>query len=419
MAYEINCLDIGTTKITLLSGSVTERDIQFRGAITLPSKGIRKGLIIDMEEVVSSIKRTVKEAEERFNQRINSVITAISGNFIEIFESYGAVRIQGEKVSEKDIENALESASSVYIPLDRELLHVIPFEFIIDGESGIKNPLGMKAFRLEVKVQIITAKIHSVDNLIGACEQAGLKVEDIIFKPVALRRAVLSEDEIEEGVLLIDLGGGTTDIALFKDRRVIHTASIPVGGNHITNDLAIGLKIPVHEAEVLKIKYGSAIIRNSSEEIWVDSLRTKRSVPLRLIDEIISARVQEMLSLIKASFEETKNIDGISGIVITGGSSILNGLDTFAESFLGMPARIGYPDKLTFSGLSSSMLGPQNSLALGLLGIGSEMIRKNYRRRFLIRGILERLKNIGLKTIERPLSTLRIKKIPFNGGAYV
>lgn len=409
---EINCLDIGTTKIMLLSGRFRESEIALTGAITVQSKGIRKGLIIDMEEAASSIKRAIKEMEERFHQKISSVVTGFSGGSIEIFESYGAVATGGRRISERDIENAIESASSVYIPLDRELLHVIPVEYVIDGEHGIRNPIGMKGFRLEARVQIITAPVNLVENFIGVCEQAGLKVEDIIFKPVAIEKAVLKEEEIEEGVLLIEIGGGMTDIAVFKDRRLIHAESIPVGGNHITNDLAIGLRIPVSEAEKIKIKYGSAIMRNSSEEIEIDALRTRRQIPLRLIDEIIHARVEEMLSLIKGSLEKIKDregIDGVCGAVLTGGSSSLNGLDILFESLMGLPVRIGYPDRFRISGLSPSLLSPQNSLAIGLLHITSEKLRRVYKKRFLIKGMQERLM-IALRIPGKVLSNFGMKK---------
>lgn len=411
---EINCLDIGTTKITLLSGRLRENDTVLRGIVTVQSKGIRKGLIVDMEEAALSVKRAVKELKERFHLNIDSVVIAVSGSSIEIFESYGAVATGGRKISERDIENAIESASSVYIPLERELLHVIPVEFVIDGEQGIRNPLGMKGYRLEARVQIITAPVVPVENLIGVCEQAGLKVAGIIFKPIAIKRAVLKEEEIEEGVLLLEIGGGTTDMAVFKDGRLIHTETLSVGGNHITNDIAIALRIPVSEAEAIKIKYGSAIMRDSSEEIEIDSLRTKRRIPLRLIDEIIHARIQEILSLIKDSLKKTKNrdtIDGIFGAVLTGGSSFLNGLDILIESFMGIPARIGYPDRFRISGLSPSLLSPQNSLVIGLLSMSSESLRKTGRKGFLIKEIMDRIKEIGVSIPARVFSDLRLKKI--------
>ncbi len=386
MAHEINCLDIGTTKINLLTGRLTASGPELKGLITVPSKGIRKGVIIDMQEASSSIKDAIKEAEKRYSIRVDSVITAISGSSIQIIESYGATGIGGKKIRDKDVENAINSAGSVYIPLDRELLHIIPVEFSLDGESGIKNPLGMKGFRLEVKVQIITALVNHLENLSGACEQAGLRIKEFIFKPFALQRAILKDEEIEGGVLLVDIGGGTTDISIFKDRRLISTETIPVGGNHITNDLAIGLKIPVQEAERLKIKYGSAVLRNSPDEIEIDSLRNKRTVSLGIVEEIIYARAEELISLIKDSM---KGLPGLCGTVITGGSSLLNGLDSLIESLLGMPVRIGYPEGFRASPVLSGMFIPQNSLVFGLWKMATERKRSDKNWRYRIEDLIE------------------------------
>lgn len=407
MAYEITCLDIGTSKINLLTGRLTANGPELKGLITVPSKGIRKGLVIDMAEASSSIKDAIKEAEKRYSVRVDSVMTAISGSSIHVIESYGATGTGGKKITDRDIENAINSAGSVYIPLDRELLHVIPVEFSLDGESGIKNPLGMKGFRLEVKVQIITALINHLENLSGCCEQAGLGIKEFIFKPFALQRAILKDEEMEEGVLLVDIGGGTTDISVFKDRRLLTTGTIPVGGNHITNDLAIGLKIPVQEAERVKIKYGSAVLRNSSEEIEIDSLRNRRAVSLGIIEEIIYARCEELISLIKDSM---KGLPGLCGAVITGGSSVLNGLDSLIESLIGMPVRIGYPEGFRGPGISSGLSGPQNSLVFGLWKIATETMRSDKNWKCLLEDLIQRAKGI-LNTPRKLVADFKTKKV--------
>ncbi len=407
MAYEITCLDIGTSKINLLTGRLTASGPELKGLITVPSKGIRKGLVIDMAEASSSIKDAIKEAEKRYSVRVDSVMTAISGSSIQVIESYGATGTGGKKITDRDIENAINSAGSVYIPLDRELLHVIPVEFSLDGESGIKNPLGMKGFRLEVKVQIITALINHLENLSGCCEQAGLGIKEFIFKPFALQRAILKDEEVEEGVLLVDIGGGTTDISVFKDRRLLTTGTIPVGGNHITNDLAIGLKIPVQEAEKVKIKYGSAVLRNSSEEIEIDSLRNRRAVSLGIIEEIIYARAEELISLIKDSM---KGLPGLCGAVITGGSSVLNGLDSLIESLIGMPVRIGYPEGFRGPGISSGLSGPQNSLVFGLWKIATEAMRSDKNWKCLLEDLIQRAKGI-LNTPRKLVADIKTKKV--------
>ncbi|MFN3739126.1 MAG: cell division protein FtsA [Thermodesulfovibrionales bacterium] len=407
MAHEINCLDIGTSKVNLLTGRLTASGPELKGFITVPSRGIRKGLIIDMTEASSSIKDAIKEAEKRYSVRVDSVVTAISGSSIQIIESYGATGTGGKKITERDIQNAISSADSVYIPLDREVLHVIPVEFFLDGESGIKNPLGMKGFRLEVKVQIITALINPLENLSACCEQAGLRIKEFIFKPIALQKAILKDEEIEEGVLLVDIGGGTTDISVFKDRRLLFTKTITVGGNHITNDLAIGLKIPVQEAERLKIKYGSAVLRNSSDEIEIDSLRNRRTISLGIIEEIIYARSEELISLIKDSI---KGLPGLCGVVITGGSSVLNGLDNLIESLLGMPVRIGCPEGFRGPSISSAQPGPQDSLVFGLWKVAIEGMKPDKNWKYLIGDLIKKAKVI-LNTPRKLVSELRTKRV--------
>lgn len=348
MAEPIACLDIGTTKIGLLVAKPSQGGPEVLSLVSGPSRGIRKGKIIDMAQASLSIKKAVVSAENILRSkgskfRITSVITGISGDSA-VVESSGATGIGGRAVKEKDIDDAIKSAGSVYIPVEREILHAIAVDFSLDGEPGIRNPVGLKGYRLEARVQIITVPHIEIENISACLKGAGLRMEQVIFQGLATARAVLKEEEMEEGVLLIDIGGGTSEVIVIKGGRLLHSARLPVGGNHITNDLAIGLKVPLQEAERIKIKYGSATVRNSSEEIEIDISRSRRRIYLRIVDEIISQRAEEIVSLIERELSDIRS----SGIVIphaviTGGGSLLQGLDLLFESHMGIPVRIGYP----------------------------------------------------------------------------
>lgn len=412
MGKIVACLDMGTSKISLLA--VSPAGGRFFGTIvTVPSKGIRKGTIIDMERAALSVRNAVTLAEEKLraqglNQKIKSVITGISSDSVSIIESYGAAGIGGKQIKEEHIDHVINSAGSVYIPLDRELIHILPVEFTLDGESGIRNPVGLKGFRLEAKVQILTAPEIQIENIATCLENAGLKIEDLVFKPLATARSVLKEQEMEDGVLLLDIGGGNTELIVFKNERICHVATIPVGGNHITNDIAIGLKIPVDEAEKVKIKYGSAIIRGSSQlflvsqkmgdfggtppslpmgnvqtkdtEIEIDVSRTKRKISVRNIEEIVYPRCEELACLVRDEISKIPEYQrNISGAVLTGGTSLLRGLDALFESYLGMPVRIGYPSKLGLNEQIDQIIQKEPSLSsvAGLMRMARTLLRQD------------------------------------------
>lgn len=335
-------LDVGTTKICAIVGKAESNRLNILTVSSHPSTGLRKGVVVDIDSTTDSIKRVISDAEKNIGKGIQSIVVGIAGSHIKTFLSYGAVGIKRGVVSPEDIERAIDSASAAYVPLDREILHVVPSDFIIDGRSGIKNPIGMAGSRLETRVHIITGAVTSVQNLLMCCENAGLKVEDIILEPLASAEAVLSEYEMQTGIALVDIGGGTTDIAVYKDGWLKHTAILGIGGNHFTNDIAVGLDIALSEAEAIKKRYGLAM----TYEDTVDIGKIKGITPMRLSD-IVQSRAEELLELVRNELcSVCESGISVSGVVLTGGSSLMRGLKTIAESVLGMPVRIGYPKTL-------------------------------------------------------------------------
>ncbi len=339
-------LDIGTTKICAVVGEVVDGNLEFLGVSLSPSSGLRKGVVVNIDATVESIKNALKEAEASAGVEIHSVYVGISGGHIKGFESYGAVGIRGKEVSHIDVDRVLESARAVYVPLDREVLHVIPTGYIVDGQNGIKDPVGMFGVRLEANVYIITGAVTSIQNLIKCCEKTGVGVKDLVFEPFASAEAILTDYERDLGVAVVDIGGGTTDITIFKDGCLRHSSVLAVGGNHFTNDIAIGLRISVAEAERIKRKFGSAIASTVSETEEIDIIQAEkeRKILRRHLAEIIQPRTVELLNLIK---EELKSVSGYdiasSGVVLTGGGSLLQGFDRIAEIVLELPVRIGFP----------------------------------------------------------------------------
>ena len=371
-------VDVGTTKICALVGEVMEDRMDILSIGLSPSTGLRKGVVINIESTVDSIKKAVKEAEALAGFAIKSVYVGIAGGHIKGFESYGAIGIRGKEVRQQDVERVINSASVVYVPLDREVLHVIPMEFILDGQDGIKDPVGMSGVRLEVKVHIVTGAVSSVQNLLKCCEKAGLEVIDIVLEPIASAEAVLTEDEKDLGVALVDIGGGTTDIAIYRDGSLRHTAVLALGGNHFTNDIAIGLRIPMQEAERVKKKYGCAVtgMIDAAEEMDITGAdRQVRKIPRRYIAEIIQPRCEELSELIKREIENIPAEEiGLSGVVLTGGASLLQGLDRIMEAGLSLPVRIGMPEGIKtmhVSQMQNSVSNPMYSTGVGLILYGS------------------------------------------------
>jgi len=371
-------LDIGTTKICCIVGEVHERGpnpvIDIIGIGTAPSVGLRKGVVINIDATVESIAKAVEEAELMAGVEISNVYTGIAGGHIKSFNSTGVVAVKDKEINENDVQRCIDAAKAVAIPLDREVIHIMPQEFIIDGQDGIRDPIGMTGMRLEGKVHIVTGAVSSAQNIIKCANRAGLNVQEICLEPIASSAAVLGEDEKDLGVLLIDIGGGTSDIAIFKNGAIVHTGVLAVGGNHLTNDIAVGLRTPQAEAEKLKIAHGCALasLVRPDETVEVAGVggRKSRLVPRRLLAEIIEPRVEEIFSLIHREVIQSGHGDALSGgIVITGGSSLLEGMPEMAEFVFEMPVKRGIPQGI--GGLRDVVSSPKFATGVGLLKYGA------------------------------------------------
>ncbi len=388
-------LDVGTTKVCAIVGQVMEEGrMEVLALGSAPSNGLRKGIVVNIESTVESIVKAIEDVSNTSSVEINSVYVGVAGGHIKSFESYGAIGIKGREVSRADLERALDAAKAVYVPLDREVLHVIPKEYVVDDQEGIINPIGMTGVRLEAKVQIVTGSVSAVQNLIRCCEKAQLQVVDIVLEPLASSLATLKEDEMKQGVVMIDIGGGTTDLAFYKKGSLAYTSVIAIGGNHITNDIAIGLRLPVDEAERVKMAYGAVLPPGStdSEEIGIMVAgRERKTIPRSYLYEIISPRCEELLELIKAELKKCGAYEeAIYGVVLTGGASQLKGLDRMAEAVLGLPVRVGCPENIY--GLGDTVADPKYSTGVGLLMYGAQNEAQPVITGDMFGGILKRMK---------------------------
>jgi cell division protein FtsA len=374
-------LDIGTTKICCIVGEIPPDggDIDVIGIGIQPSRGLRKGVVINIDATVASIRRAVEEAELMAGCEITTVYAGIAGGHIRGINSQGVVAVKEKEVMAGDIARVLDAARAINIPQDREILHVLPQEYIIDEQDGIREPLGMSGVRLEAKVHIVTAAVSSAQNIIKCCGKTGLSVADIVLEPLASAEAVLADEERELGVALVDIGGGTTDVAIFSAGAIQHTSVIPLGGNHLTNDIAVGLRTPMHEAERIKIKYGSAqtALLDKDETIEVPSVggRPPRVLSRRILSEIVEPRVEEIFQLVHREIQKAGQEDLLaSGVVLTGGSTLLHGMPELAEEVLGLPVRRGLPRGV--GGLIDVVKSPQHATAVGLLHYGAKQSRE-------------------------------------------
>jgi cell division protein FtsA len=381
-------LDIGTTKICVIVADRTENGIDVVGIGTHPSRGLRKGVVVDIDATVDSIKHAVEEAELMADCEITSVFAGIAGGHIRGFNSHGVVAVKDREVREGDVKRVIDAAKAVAIPMDREVIHVIPQEFIIDDQDGIREPLGMSGVRLEAKIHIVTAAVTSAQNIVKCANKAGLNVIDIVLEPLASAEACLAEDERELGVCLIDMGGGTTDLAVFADGAIKHTSVLGLGGYHISNDIAVGLRTPFEEAERIKKKFGVAAARflTSDDVISVPSVggRRPRQVSRKILCEIIEPRVDEILSLARQTLVKAGLEDRIpSGVVLTGGCSALEGLQELAEEIFEAPVRQGIPTRI--GGLQDVVRSPMYATGVGLTLFGAVQTRGASHTRFRIR----------------------------------
>jgi len=381
-------LDIGTTKICAIVAERTEKGLDVVGLGTHPSRGLRKGVVVDMDATVDSIKRAVEEAELMADCEITSVYAGIAGGHIRSFNSDGIVAVKDREVRDSDVRRVIDAAKAVAIPMDREVIHVIPQEFVIDDQEGIREPVGMSGVRLEARVHIVTAAVTSAQNIVRCANKAGLNVVDTILEPLASAEAVLSEDERGLGVCLIDIGGGTTDLAIFSDDAIKHTSVLALGGHHISNDIAVGLRTPFEEAERIKKKFGvaSARLLTSDDVITVPSVggRRPREVSRKILCEIIEPRVDEILTLARQELVKANLIDKIpSGVVLTGGCSALAGITELAEEVFEAPVRRGIP--MHVGGLQDVVRSPMYATGVGLVLFGFSQTHGRLQSRFRIR----------------------------------
>ncbi|MFH1992019.1 MAG: cell division protein FtsA [Pseudomonadota bacterium] len=378
-------LDIGTTKICAVVGEVSERDLNIIGIGTHPSIGLRKGVVVNIESTVESIQKAIAEAELMAGCEISSVYAGIAGGHITGFNSRGIIAIKGPEVTKHDVGRVIDAARAVAIPMDREVIHVLPQEFIVDDQDGIQNPVGMSGVRLEAKIHIVTGAVTSAHNIVKCANRSGLDVCDIVLESLASAEAVLTEEEKDLGTALLDLGGGTTDLAIFSGKNIKHTFVLSLGGNNLTNDIAIGLRAPHTEAEKIKTKYGSCLSRNigGEETIEVPGMggRNSRKLPRQILGEILEPRMEEIFTLIKREIYRAglENLIA-SGVVLTGGSSLLDGSVEVAESIFNLPTRLGKPQGIT--GLVDVVNNPMYATAVGLVLYGARtMPEKKFRIR--------------------------------------
>jgi len=370
-------LDVGTTKICAVVGEAKDGSIEIIGIGSSPSRGLKKGVVVNIESAVESIRNAVQEAEMMSGIEIKSVYAGTTGRHIKSISSSGVVAVKDKEIDQSEVERVVNAARAVAIPFDREILHVIPSSFTVNGQNGISDPRGMEGIRLEADVQIITGDATSVHNLIKSCQKAGLEVIDVLFEPLASAALMLSEDEKELGAALIDIGGGTTDITIFQGGSIRHIAALPIGGGNFTNDIAIGMRMQVSEAEDIKKKYGAsmlALVREDQEmEISGGDERPCRRVPRRHLIEILQPRSEELFTLIKEEIMES-GLHGslVSGVVLTGGGASMEGMNIMAENVLELPVRTGVPSGII------NMMGiaykPEYLTGMGLVYYGAEEI---------------------------------------------
>ncbi|NIM29015.1 MAG: cell division protein FtsA [Gammaproteobacteria bacterium] len=367
-------LDIGTSKVCAVVGEVSEDDgIEVIGIGIHPSRGLKKGVVVNIESTVQSIQRAVEEAELMAGCQINSVYAGIAGNHIRSLNSHGIVAIRDKEVTAGDVDRVIDAARAVAIPADQKIIHILPQEFIIDNQEGIKEPIGMSGVRLESKVHMVTGAVSAAQNIIKCVRRCGLEVDDIILQQLASSYSVLLDDEKELGVCLVDIGGGTTDIAVFTEGAIRHTAVIPIAGDQVTNDIAVALRTPTQNAEEIKIKYACALaqLATADESIEVPSVgdRPPRRLARQTLAEVVEPRYEELLTLVQAELRRSGFEDLIAaGVVLTGGSSKMEGLMELAEEILHMPVRIGAPQ--TVSGLADVVRNPIYATGVGLLLFG-------------------------------------------------
>ncbi len=367
-------LDIGTSKVVAIVGEMQpDGDVEVIGIGSHPSRGLKKGVVVNIESTVQSMQRAVEEAELMAGCQIHSVYAGIAGSHIRSLNSHGIVAIKDREVTQGDVDRVLDAARAVAIPADQEILHILPQEYIIDSQEGVREPIGMSGVRLEAKVHMVTGAVSAAQNIVKCIRRCGLEVDDIVLEQLASSYAVLTDDEKELGVCLVDIGGGTTDIAVFTEGAIRHTAVIPIAGDQVTNDIAVALRTPTQHAEEIKKRYACALsqLAGTEETIEVPSVgdRAPRRLSRQTLAEVVEPRYEELMTLIQAELRRSGFEDLIAaGVVLTGGSSKMEGAVDLAEEVFHMPVRLGAPQHMT--GLTDVVRNPIYATGVGLLHSG-------------------------------------------------
>ncbi len=393
-------LDIGTSKVVAIVGEISiDDEIEIIGIGSNQSRGLKKGVVVNIESTVHSIQRAIEEAELMAGCEIHSVFTGIAGSHIRSLNSHGIVAIRDNEVTYGDVDRVIDAAKAVAIPADQKILHILPQEFIIDNQEGVKEPIGMSGVRLEAKVHMVTGAVSAAQNIVKCVRRCGLEVDDIILEQLASSYSVLTEDEKDLGVCMIDIGGGTTDIAVFTDGAIHHTAVIPIAGDQVTNDIAVALRTPTQHAEDIKVQYACALtqLANNDESIEVPSVgdRPSRRLARQTLAEVVQPRYEELFTLVQAELRRSGYESLIAaGIVLTGGSSKMEGAIDLAEEIFHMPVRLGIPQYV--SGLSDVVKSPIYATGVGLLIFGKRQSQEGNTQIHIndgVKGIFERMKS--------------------------
>jgi cell division protein FtsA len=390
-------VDLGTTKIAAIVAEVEDEDLKIVGVGSTPSNGLKRGVIVNLEKAIESIEKAVDEASRMAGVKVDSCYAGISGSHIESINAHAMIATArtGGVVTKRDIERVIEQAKAIALPMDREIIHAIPIEYVVDNEKGIKDPVGMSGVKLEAEVHIVTAAITSAQNIYTALERAGLRVKDLVLQPLASSYSVLQPDEIDLGVCLLDIGGGTTDLAIFYDGAIRYSEVIPLGGEYITNDIAIGLRTPYKQAEETKRKYASISLspEEGKEEIKVPGIggREDREITKELLASIVTPRAEEILMITNKAIKRSGFFDILAaGVVITGGTARLRGIDTLAEDIFHLPVKIGIPKQI--GGLTDIVQDPIYATGVGLILYGFEKKNQILIRRGKGVGVFDALK---------------------------
>jgi cell division protein FtsA len=393
-------LDIGTSKVVaIVAELLPDNSLNVIGIGQHTSRGLKKGVVINIDSTVNAVQRAIEEAELMADCKIREVFTGIAGSHVQSINARGMVKIKDAEVSEADVARVIETAQAIALPSDQQILHILTQEYIIDGQEDVREPLGMSGMKLEVKVHIVTGAVAAAQNIVKSIKRCGLEVNDLILQPLASSEAVLTEDEKELGVCLVDIGGGTTDIAVFKQGAIRHTAVIPIAGDQITNDVAVALRTPTQSAEEIKIRHGCALRQladpRESVEVQGTDGRESRYLTVQTLAEVIEPRVVELYEFVQAELRRSGLEEMIaSGIVITGGSAMMRGMVELGEEIFHMPVRLGMPRYV--GGLSEVVGNPRYATGVGLLLIGKKQVEQHIQQHLganSLQRIMERMKN--------------------------